>query len=153
MKTLCSFLRLLVIRQIPHSVGFRGNISYNLRNWTRKRTLPQTVGYNRNSSLCRIFMVEILQTGEPLPHFTDKPFQPKYRTACINNYKALTSKADFKVFLSLQLLSNQISYNLRSLKMHQLPQIPQFVGYQTKFPTLHDFHATKCYNLRNLISI
>ena len=42
-------------------------------------------------------MVEILQSEEPLPHFTDKPLQLKYRTVCVNNYKTLTSKDDSKV--------------------------------------------------------
>ena len=46
-------------------------------------------------------MDEILQTEESLSQLPEDPYQLKYGTVCINNYKALTPKANFTIFLSL----------------------------------------------------
>ena len=101
MKSMLSFLRLLVMREIPCFVGCHKNKFLRSEELNRKCSLPQIECYDRNSSLCRLFMDKILQNEESSPNLTRKPLQRKYVTVCINTYKTLTPKADFTVFLIL----------------------------------------------------
>ena len=96
-----SFLRLLVIREIPYFVGFHNNKVLQSEELNRKESSSSDWWFDRNSSLCRLFMDKILQNEESTFNLTKKSLKRKYRTVLINNYKALTPKADFTVFLIL----------------------------------------------------
>ena len=101
MKTMLSFLRLLVIREIPYFVGFHNNKVLQSEELNRKESSSSDWWFDRNSSLCRLFMDKILQNEKASSNLTKKTLQRKYRAVCINNYKALTPKAKFTIFLSL----------------------------------------------------
>ena len=93
-------------------------------NLNRKPNLPQIEGYQRK--------FPSLQDFCPMKSYNLRNqyfiFDVKYRTACIVNDRTLKLKTRFSNFLSLQLFSCSINYNLRNLNLKCRPTVPQIVG-------------------------